>query len=258
MDMLVCVAHSGAHAGTSCFKIKNGGLVPDGKKLRPLSLGQTTPPVGPGTTVSQALFTDDNDALLVFVKGNAADNSTGYIMVYPVHGPFVSPAGKKNIQDGTITLFGSAQIPGTSRIVATDADVGGALIDIEKNNRVATKAIITVPGSKAECWAAYSSATGTVFITDGGVNSLIGINPWTGAVVSELIPDNGNTAMLDVRVAGDFAYGLAPGNPPHIAVFDVSQGNETIKYIENFVPAGLEGLEVPLNVEGMATWGQFS
>jgi hypothetical protein len=102
----------------------------------------------------------------------------------------------------------------------------------------------------ATCWATYSASTDTVYVTDGAVNRLIGIDLATGKVNSELALDNGSRGMLDLAAAGDFVYALSVGGEKAaITVLDVSGGNNAVKVVQNFQPAGMVDM---LKVQGMA------
>ena len=66
-NSLACVANTGAKAGLACFDADpKKGLTPLSQSLIEFPLGQTTPPVGPENTVSQALFNEDQSMLFFF------------------------------------------------------------------------------------------------------------------------------------------------------------------------------------------------
>lgn len=248
---LACVANSGARAGVACFRITKRGLAPADGPLRTLDINQTTPPAGPAGTVSQAFFNNDKTALLVMVKGNPAANATGFMAVYPVWDGKVSVHGSQSSPNGTALLFGSVQVPGTSHILATDPSFGAALIDVGRRGTGTTLALTNIPGQMATCWATFSRAANAVFVTDGAVNNLVGINPANGQIQSTTVLDNGNGGMLDLEAAGDFVYALAPSNQTAVTVFGVGKGDRGVVQVQNFRPGGLKA---PLRVQGMAVW----
>ncbi|KAK2810249.1 hypothetical protein FQN50_003219 [Emmonsiellopsis sp. PD_5] len=244
---LACVANSGARAGIACFKITKKGLHSVDNYLRPFELEQSTPPSTTKRSFSDIIFSEDQSALLAFVKGDMATNRTALLAVYPItSGSHVSKHGIMSNPENLSNVFGVVQIPGTQNILATDPSRGAALIKVGKHGKGETLKSIDIEGQMASCWAAYSPATKTVFITDGAVNRLVDIDV-EGNVITKTPLENGNGAMFDLVAAGDFVYALSPGNRTAVAVVHVGGGE--IRQVQNFLPRGIDN---PLTPQGVA------
>lgn len=63
--------------------------------------------------------------------------------------------------------FSITPIPGKNAVLNTDAGVGFSVFDFSRGD-VASSTVIPIKGQKATCWSAYSSKTGTFFLTDVG------------------------------------------------------------------------------------------
>ncbi|KAM0351174.1 hypothetical protein ACHAPU_002959 [Fusarium lateritium] len=244
---LVCVGSTGAKAGVSCSRFSNQGLS-DMDELRAIDLGQTTPPVGPTNTVSQVLFSEDESMLFTMVKGDPAVNNTGFISVANVEmANGVAAVSKKDARsspEGTAVLFGSQIIPGTSKVFATDASFGAAILDVDPNSCEAkTAAKGTVEGQAATCWVAISPATKSAFVTDVGKNRVVEMSLEDASVVSELdLTCNGDPGLIDLAASGNFLYALSPGNgttQAAVTVLDVSGGSGSAKMVQHFELAGM-------------------
>ncbi|KAF4628105.1 hypothetical protein G7Y89_g10047 [Cudoniella acicularis] len=273
-----CVANSGARAGIACFEIvtnpflwpfalisyskrifqppsllpkkhsanpskSSTGLAPLDIALRSFPLKQTTPPTGPANTISEVLFNSDSTALLTTVKGDPATNNTGFLSSYPVVDGCVSEEGEtRSNPKGTTLLFGTALIPGSSSLLVTDPSFGAALISSSASAKAmfSTAVATKITGQKATCWAAYVENTGTVFVTDGGLNRLVELDSSTGAVVKVLDSTNGNGGMTDIFAKGNLVFALGFGKAgARVVVFDVSAGKGAAKEIQNFMLKGV-------------------
>ncbi|KAF5679251.1 hypothetical protein FHETE_992 [Fusarium heterosporum] len=244
---LVCVGSTGAKAGVSCSGFSKQGLSAM-DELRPIDLGQTTPPVGPTNTVSQVLFSEDESMLLTMVKGDPAVNNTGFISVANVEVAngvaAVSMKDTRSSPEGTAVLFGSQIIPGTSKVFATDASFGAAIIDVDpKSCEAKTAAMGAVEGQTATCWVAISPATKSAFVTDVGKNRVVEMSLEDASVVSELdLTCNGDPGLIDLAASGNFLYALSPGNGTNqaaVTVLDVSGGSGSAKMVQHFELAGM-------------------
>ncbi|TVY57955.1 hypothetical protein LCER1_G002355 [Lachnellula cervina] len=250
---IACVANSGAKSGIACLSMTAHGLKPLDKALRPIPLGQTTPPSGPLNTISQTFFNADSTALLTTVKGNPMVNNTGFISAFPVDNGSVSPQEMRSSPNGTAVLFGVTLLPGSNdKIFMTDASFGAATVSLSAGLIGSTAASTKIDGQMATCWATFSGATGTAFVTDVLVNHLVEIDPASGAIVKATAGATGNLGMIDLEGKGNFIYALAPGNttagtPAMVTVWDVSGGKGTAKVVQNFAPQGVTD-----TVQGMA------
>lgn len=226
---LVCVGTTGVRAGISCASFSGTGLS-EFDQLRPLNLHQTTPPIGPFDTISQTFFSEDETRLFVTVKGNPTQNTTGFFSVFPImetsgNSRALALRDFQSSPNGTAVLFGSVQIPGTSRIFVTDAAFGGAVLTLDSaGDHVSLLAKQQIDGQQATCWAAFSKEHGTVFVTDVGVNRLIEMSSVNAEVISTVDLTNGDPGLIDLQAVGEFVYALSPGNgttEPAITVIDI-------------------------------------
>ncbi|KAL8687082.1 MAG: hypothetical protein Q9218_006648 [Villophora microphyllina] len=240
-NRLACVGNTGAKSGLACFAITRKGLVPKMQQQIDFNLGQTTPPVGPFTSISQVLFNADESSLLTTVKGDPTKNTTGFLSILPIT-PNGQPATKdtRTSPAGTNVLFGSALVPGSSnKLFATDAAFGAATISIDSSPKVLAKTSIS--GQKATCWVTISPLTKSAFVTDVATNRIVEIDPTKGGVkqITDMSSQNGNSGLIDLVAAGKMVYALSPGNgttKAAIAVLDVSK--QPAKLVQNFEPKG--------------------
>ncbi|KAG9769104.1 hypothetical protein KCU88_g6978, partial [Aureobasidium melanogenum] len=158
---LVCVGTTGAANGVSCSRFSRNGLV-GMDNLRSFGLTQSTPPVGPTNSVSQLFFSQDESKLFATVKGDPATGNTGFFSAFSVigHGRHqsasVSAQDVRSSPNGTAVLFGSANIPGTSSVFATDASFGAAILAVDpKSGQASLAAKQAIDGQKATCWALF-------------------------------------------------------------------------------------------------------
>ena len=253
-NSLVCVGSTGAVAGVSCSRFTARGLGPM-DNLRPFDLGQTTPPVGPTNTISQVFFSEDETTLFTTVKGDPVANNTGFLSAFLVEerrrsvhgsrgrarksGPRLSRDEQRSSPEGTAVLFGSAIIPGSSSIFATDASFGAAVLAVDPDtDAAALQASQAIDGQAATCWVTISTLTNTAFVTDVGVNRLVEMKLDDASIVGQTdLSQTGAPGLIDLRAAGSFIYALAPGNadiPAGVSVLDVSGGPGSAHLVQHF------------------------
>lgn len=228
---LTCVGYTGARAGVACAPFSSKGLGAF-KEVASFDIKQSTPPQGPLNGVSQVTFAANDTRLLTNVKGDGKNN-TGFISVLPLSSDNKNPiAGmeKRSSPKGTAVLFGSASIPGSSEMLVTDASFGAALLDLDaKTDMISLKAKQSIKGQMATCWAAYSAARESVFVTDAAFNRLVEISQDGEKIISTLDLKNGDPGLTEVQVSGRFVYALSPGNgttPAAITVVDSFRGRQ--------------------------------
>ena len=255
-NKLVCVGTTGAVAGISCSQFGKHGL---GKMdhLRPFDLKQTTPPVGPTNTVSQAFFSVDESTLFTTVKGNPIVNNTGFLSAFPVQqingAAYLSTKDTRSSPAGTAVLFGSAVIPNNPlSLFVTDPSFGAAVLALDSTNSATVKRAQPINGQVATCWATVSSATNSAFVTDVGMDRIIEMSLDDASVLGQIdLSANGDPGLIDLKAAGDFVYALSPGNgstQAAVTVLDVSGGQGKMKQVQHFTLEGLAGK----NAQGMA------
>ncbi|CAH0057151.1 unnamed protein product [Clonostachys solani] len=209
---LVCVGFSGAKAGISCARFSAHGIEAM-DQLRPIELGQTTPPHGPLNTVSQVFFAADDKTLYSTVKGDPMVNNTGYFASFPIQDGKVSNEGVRSSPNGTAVLFGSVVIPGTNDVFVTDASFGAAILDVTKDGKAVSAHRGPIANQMATCWATLNQRTGTGFVTDAVVNRLVEVSLADASVLSSIdLSANGDPGLLDLVSHGKYVYALSAGN----------------------------------------------
>jgi hypothetical protein len=255
---LVCVGTTGAKSGISCTSFSSKGL---GKMdaLRPFDLGQTTPPVGPFNTVSQAFFSSDETVLFTTVKGNPPANNTGFLSAFPVNSASacagaiasLSMSETRSTPAGTAVLFGSQPVPGSTSLFVTDASFGAAVLAVDSNNQATVVGKGTIADQAATCWATISDVTGSAFVTDVAVNHIVEMSITDASIISSTdLSANGDLGLIDLVSGGNFVYALSPGNgtiKAAVTVLDVSGGK--MKQIQHF---GLSSTGAGKNSQGLA------
>ncbi|KAL7937750.1 hypothetical protein V8C35DRAFT_293461 [Trichoderma chlorosporum] len=255
-NQLVCVGSSGAKSGISCTSFSSRGL---GKmdQLRPVGLKQTTPPVGPTLTVSQVFFSEDEETLFATIKGDPMASPVGVLGVFPVQEPCepndalsISVKGELTPVNGTIVLFGSSPIQGSTDLFVTDAAFGAAVLSVDAETGAASvKAKTTIAGQKATCWGTISPDTNTAWVADAASDRLVELSVTDASIQSITdLSANGDPGLIDLAAAGSFVYALSPGNGttlPAVTVVDV----RAKKQVQHFQ---LKGLGASKNTQGVA------
>ncbi|KAI9825204.1 MAG: hypothetical protein M1826_007061 [Phylliscum demangeonii] len=258
-----CVANTGVKAGIACFQITNRGLVALERQLeRVFDLQQSTPPSLFTTDISQTFFNEDSTALITTVRSDG--NHTGTISVYPVlANGRVSTHDVRTSPPRTAFLFGAAVIPGTrdprtgsSAYVISDPLFGAGVFRISATTgAVDTVALTTIPNQNGTCWAAYSARTRSVFLTDALGNTLVEMDPATGAILQDLHTTTGYLGSIDlVAPANGFVYALSFSTDhltPAVAVYDVTAGRATARQVQDFRPSASS---LSPNAQGMAVY----
>ncbi|TLS25580.1 hypothetical protein PpBr36_07872 [Pyricularia pennisetigena] len=226
-NKLACVGTSGAKAGISCAAFSDEGLG-EMDALRPIDLGQTTPPKGPTNTVSHVFFSRDQKTLFSTVKGDPPTKKDGFIASFAVaaagdQAAKVDSRITKATPQGTAVLFGAATIPGSRDLFVTDAAFGAVVLGMDEKTQTAStvRGKGEVDGQKATCWVAVSPATGTAFVTDVGSNRLVEMSTRDATVLNKIELASGDPGLIDLQAAGRFVYALSPGNGTTLAAVTV-------------------------------------
>jgi len=240
-----CVVNGGAVSNVACYTVDGtAGLAPvEDFMVKDFGLNQTTPPMGPLSTVSDIFFSPDSSGLHVTIKGpNFGDGS---LLSFPCNietGLCEAPTANK--PNGTAVLFGSSFVNNTT-FLAADASFGAVTIQIDKTATGFEQTLLSttrINGQRATCWSAFSQKTNTVFVTDALVNHIVEINPADGSVVSTVNLTNGDEGNLDVQVGGDFLYALSPlKESVSVAILDLSGGPGASKEKQTFSIKGVMG-----------------
>lgn len=197
------------------------------------------PPTGPTPGIGDILFSEDNEALIVMMKGNGSE-FTGYAATFPIEGGKIGSTAAVATPLGSKALFGTSTIPGLPKTVLTsDAGFGALILDIDDLGGQPL-AIINVTGQAASCWAEVS-ASGRGFVTDAGVNRLVEIDINSGAIVNLYYPPTLFKGMTDFQTAGDYLWALSASNGSYatsISTFDISGGPGSIEFVSVFAVPG--------------------
>ena len=219
--------------------------------LRPWNIDQTTPPAGPLNGPSDIFFSVDESEVVAMIKSNGSASLPGFVSTFAVDKSLgqVCMKGAEITPTGSIALFGTALIPGTNHVLASDAGFGALILDLEDLS--SPLAVTNITNQMATCWAVQSPVTGTGFVNDIIVSHLVEVDLSNGDIVTEAPCMNNGQGMADMRAIGDRIYALSPGNgtshPAAITIFDISQGRGSVKSIQNFVIDGAD-----TNCEGLA------
>ncbi|KAF8535692.1 hypothetical protein BDD12DRAFT_892068 [Trichophaea hybrida] len=240
-----CVVNGGAVSNVACYTVdRAAGLAPvEGFMVKDFGLNQTTPPMGPLSTVSDIFFSPDSSGLHVTIKGpNFGDGS---LLSFPCNiESRLCKAPTANKPNGTAVLFGSSFINKTT-FLAADASFGAVTIQIDKTATGFEQTVLSttpINGQRATCWTAFSRKTNTVFVTDAQVNHIVEINPDNGSIVSTVNLTNSGKGNFDLQVGGDFLYALSPlKESVSVTVLDLSSGPGAPKEKQTFSIPGIVG-----------------
>ena len=178
----------------------------------------------------------------------------GYLAIYPVINGVVSNNPRLINPTSTSFLFSIVNIPGSTRILATDAAYGAVLIDTAVPGNGSSRQI-PIQGQGATCWAVLSSYTNTTFVADAGRNRIVEIDQITGEIIQIIYIFNANFGNLDLVSIGSKIYVLSPGitkDTTAIVVLDASGGRGTAKVVQSFQPKGLG--PAPFALAGGLAW----
>ncbi|KAF5870635.1 putative 3-carboxymuconate cyclase protein [Botrytis fragariae] len=241
-----CVLNGGAISGISCFLAHySKGLSAIGS-FRPITLNQTTPPVGPAGTVSDLLFNPSQTTLLASVKGNGL--APGSFIAYPVSQtdnsissiPIISEPPQVRLNFG-ISFLGSDH-----RLAVSDPAIGALLVSISSSSIVTADVPIAVAGESAVCWTEYNRKREELYLMDVAVSNITVVDAKTGAIKKGIQQDDAGLGSLDARLGGDFLYVLKSAS--EIAVIKTSGGRTVQRF-------NLTNLGSRQGFVGLATWG---
>ena len=211
--MLLCVLNGGASNGVQCFSATDQGLAAIASTFQALGVAQTTPASGPAGSLSDIAFSPDSSLLFVSSKGVPGANSTvhGFIATYAVQG--AGPAATltalgRSSPVGSVLPFSLTPLPGTDTVVYTDPATGYGVAAFTAGGALAGSAIYPVPGQGANCWSAYSAATGAVYLSDPGAKVINEVT--VNGTQSALVRQYPALGPLDIAVAGQYLYALSP------------------------------------------------
>ncbi|RPD60065.1 hypothetical protein L226DRAFT_463342 [Lentinus tigrinus ALCF2SS1-7] len=257
-----CVLNGGLVNGVNCYRIdkKLGPIaIVNGLRLLTNDLQTSTPPEGPANTASHIVFSEDDQQLIVSVKGTP--DKAGFFAVWGVNGDGSLTADFKKVAPakGGLLPFGMSVIPGKNAVLATDAGVGFDIVDLKDTSK---NSVVKIDGQVATCWATHSQATGNFYLTDIGTAIVTEVHVddnLKGSVVAGF-PLTPGSALLDLDIATvngkDFIYVLA-ANATSIDVLSIDSPGLALRQTAlNLVgPTKAAGITINANnLQGLTTF----
>ncbi|CAL1704536.1 unnamed protein product [Somion occarium] len=259
----LCVLNTGKVNGVNCYSVdKRTGLRPLSDTRRSLELIQTTPATGAPFTASQVNYNEDENKLIVAVKGNQTDQP-GFFAVWDKNGDKLSSTFKKiPVPSGGARPFSLSNIPGKNAVLVADPAVGVEVLDLSSGRPQAT----SINGQQATCWSVYSAKTGHFYLVDaaGSMVREASVDDSLHPTIIQQYPLTNNSGPLDSAIATvngkDYLYSLAPGTSSVEVLALEGPGAATRVGAFDFAAAA-KGSSLHIeanNVQGMATYSKQS
>jgi hypothetical protein len=227
--MYACVLNGGTITGIRCFTYNSSGLFIMSSFDRNLTsyISQTVPPTGPPQTLSEILFSADNLALIVSVKGLNA-TSPGYLLFYTLTSNMTILASSPTIvtPTGGVLPF-SMTLVGTNGLLITDPGANGVLtLNYSSTNGTTSNSMFTSVNTtiaSALCWSTYSPNIGHYYVISAGNATIVELSlnlsststPVTIVKYYQLPSNTGALEATVVSLAGkDYLYVL--GTTAHV------------------------------------------
>ena len=237
---IVCVANAGnSSSGLACASYSLHAGIGQLDTARSFFTNDAPTTGGLFDLVGSAFFDNNEDAVYVTIKGRMDHSYTGLFGAFAVQDGKVSSTFVQSHPANTAYLFGALNIPGTSKVFASDLTFGSAVISVSPSLIGTTEVRTVIPGQTITCWATYSSETRTGFLSDPGSTRIIEVDLESGEILSMAAA---NPHMFDLAAAGNYVYGVAHGNstvPPAIVVFDISGGRGSVRQIQAYPATGV-------------------
>ncbi|CAF1521943.1 unnamed protein product [Adineta steineri] len=228
-NMYACVLTGGSITGIRCFNYNSSGLFLISSFDRNLTsyISQTIPPNGPPQTMSEILFSTDNLALIISVKGS---NTTypGYLLFYTLstNMTILAPYPTKITPTNGALPF-SMTLVGMNGLLITDPGANGVLtLQYSSTAGMISNSMFTPINTSlasALCWSTYSPNIGNYYViaavTATIVELNINMNSMTNPVqIIQYYPLPNNTGALEATVVSlsgkDYLYIL--GTTSHV------------------------------------------
>ncbi len=267
-SMYACVLTGGTTTGIRCFTYNSSGLFVVSSFDRNLTsyISQTVPPTGPQQTLSEILFSADNLALIVSVKGSSTA-SPGYLLFYPLNSNMTMLASNATMvtPTGGVYPFSMTRV-GTNGLLITDPGAAGVLtLNYSSttgtiSNSMFTSVNTTLAG--ALCWSTYSPNIGHYYVIGAGTATIVELNLNLGSTSSPVtivqsyqLPSNtGALEATVVSLAGkDYLYVLGTTSYFIIGYQLYSGGNATTNWL--LIAQQGTGTNIP-KLAGIATFVQ--
>jgi hypothetical protein len=252
--MYACVLTGGNITGIRCFTYNASGLFYVSSFDRNLTsyISQSVPPSGPPGTLSEILFSADNLALIISVKGINM-TSPGYLLFYSLSNNYTTLASSPSRQTpANAVLPFSMTLVNTNGLLITDPGANGVLtLSYSSTSGMINNSMLTPINASlagALCWSTYSPTIGNYYVIGASTATIVELNlNFTNAspvTIVQYYQLPNNTGALDttvVTLAGkDYLYVLgttahvisgyqlrSAGNATANGVTIVQQGNTT-------------------------------
>ncbi len=228
-SMYACVLTGGTITGIRCFTYNSSGLYAMSTFDRNLTsyISQSVPPSGPQQTMSEILFSADNLALIVSVKG-INTTTQGYLLFYLLTNNYTMLSTNAiQITPTNAVLPFSMTLVGTNGLLITDPGASGVLtLTYSSTNGTINNSMLTSVNTSvasALCWSTYSPTIGHYYVIGAGTATIVELNlnlsSSTNPVqIVQYYPLPANTGALEatvVTLAGqDYLYVL--GTTAHV------------------------------------------
>jgi hypothetical protein len=181
-SMYACVLTGGNITGIRCFTYNSSGLFLMSSFDRNLTsyISQSVPPNGPQQTMSEILFSADNLALIVSIKGI---NTTipGYLLFYLLsnNNTMLSTNATQMTPTSAVWPF-SMTLVGINGLLVTDPGANGVLtLSYSSTSGMINNSMLTpVNTSLASvlCWSTYSPTIGNYYVIGAGTATIVELN----------------------------------------------------------------------------------
>ena len=254
-SMYACVLTGGNVTGIRCFTYNSSGLYVISTFDRTLTsfLSQSIPPSGPPRTWSEILFSADNNALIVSVKGSNA-TAQGYLLFFPFSNNRAVLASNPVLQTPTNAILPfSMTLVGSNGLLVTDPGASGVLtMNYQSTNGTISNSMFTPINASiagALCWSTFSSITGNYYVIGASTATIVELNLNLSSTnnpvrIVQYYPLPNNTGALEttvVTLAGvDYLYVIGTtaqvisafqlstaGNAVALGSFTAQPGNTT-------------------------------
>ncbi|KDR76703.1 hypothetical protein GALMADRAFT_96414 [Galerina marginata CBS 339.88] len=257
---MVCVLNGGAVNGINCYTPDAKlGLIAIPNTLRYLGLNVTTPPSGPVATASTIVFSEDDQTLIVAVKGPPAP---GFLAAWSIaaDGSLSAEAVKSLPATGGGFMFSLTPIPGKNAFLSADPGSGFDIFNF--TGLSATSSVVPIKGQITTCWSSYAPKSGNFFLTDLGNSTITEVNidsNLKGSIVKSY-PQAIGSGTIDNAIASiggnDFLYVLTPGaNLVNVLAVNTPGKAVALQAYDFAAAAKVAGVTITQNIaQGMATY----
>jgi len=175
--------------------------------------------------------------MMTNVKDDPTKNRIGFLSMLPINGGCPAMQDTRSSPLGTVVLFGTVLVLGTFNILATHACFVAATISTtEGPPRALSEA--TIGNQEATCWAAISSITNSVFLTNVGMIHIVEVDPANGKIMQSTALPNAKPGAIDLVAAGTMVYAQSLGNrrTTKAAVVVIQICQSTARPVQSFEP----------------------